>query len=156
MNSKTWNIDPSKMTGLEVIQAVIDGKLPPPPIAVHMNIKLVEAEFGRVVFLGAPIPEAMNPMGSVHGGWYGTIMDSAMGCAVHTVVPSGSAYTTLEYKVNITRAAKVGVQLRAVGNVLHSGRSTAVAEATLVGVEDGKIYATASTTCIILGQGKGN
>jgi len=156
LNKVHWDIDPGKMTGLDVIQAVVDGKLPPPPIAVHMNIKLVQAEFGRAVFVGTPIPEAMNPLGSVHGGWYGTIMDSAMGCAVHTVVPSGSAYTTLEYKVNITRAAKVGVQLRAVGTVQHHGRSTAVAEGTLVGVEDGKVYATGSTTCIILGQGKGN
>jgi uncharacterized protein (TIGR00369 family) len=89
-------------------------------------------------------------MGTVHGGWYGTLLDSAMACAVMTAVPKGSTYTTLEYKVNVTRALPPGTEIEAVGTVSHAGRSTGVAEGAIRGVLDGKLYATGSTTCLIL------
>jgi len=138
------------MTGLETMQAIVDGKLPRGPVAVSTGIRLVSVAKGQAVFEGAPSDDFRNPLGSVHGGWYGAILDSALGCAVHTEMPVSGLYTTLEYKINITRAIPVGMRVRATGNTLHVGRSTAVAEARLVGIEDGRTYATGSTTCIIL------
>ena len=138
------------MTGLETMQAIVDGKLPRGPVAVSTGIRLVSVAKGQAVFEGTPSKEFRNPLGSVHGGWYGAILDSALGCAVHTEMPVSGLYTTLEYKINITRAIPVGMRVRATGNTLHVGRSTAVAEARLVGIEDGRTYATGSTTCIIL------
>jgi len=85
----------------------------------------------------------------VHGGWYGAILDSAMGCAAMSVVPKGHWYTTLEYKVNLARALPVGVDVLAEATVQHAGRTTVVAEARLTG-PDGKLYATGSTTCIVM------
>ena len=88
----------------------------------------------------------MNPSGSVHGGWYGTLLDSAMACAIMTRVPQGSVYTTLEYKVNIIRPIPLGLMVDCIGTVEHAGRSTGVATGKVVGVEDGKLSATGSTT----------
>lgn len=121
------------------------------PIAGGMNFRLFRVEEGHVAFRGSAAFEHLNPMGGVHGGWYGTLLDSALGCAVATLLPQGRHYTTLEYKVNITRALKPGVLVEAAARVSHFGRSTAVAEATLTGVEDGKLYATGSTTCLVMG-----
>jgi len=142
--------DLAGLSGLQAIEAIIDGRLPPAPIAVAMNFWLVSAREGEAVFEGAPTAAFRNPMGSIHGGWYGAIMDSALGVAVHSTMAAGQAYTTLEYKVNIIRAIPVGMLVRALGATSHVGRSTAVAEAKLIGVDDGRLYATASTTCIIL------
>jgi len=86
----------------------------------------------------------------VHGGWYGTLLDSAMACAVMTRVPRGSVYTTLEYKINILRAIPLGTQIDCIGTTDHVGRSTGVAQGKIIGVEDGKLYATGSTTCILM------
>lgn len=138
------------MSGLEFIEAIRDGTLPGAPIAEVMNFRLHEAAKGEVAFRGSAEFKHSNPMGGVHGGWYGTILDSALGCAVATVLEKGSVYTTLEYKVNLTRALKPGVLVECRARVQHAGRSTAVAEAVITGVEDGKIYATGSTTCIIM------
>ncbi|WP_417601131.1 PaaI family thioesterase [Pararhodobacter oceanensis] len=138
------------MSGLEFIEAIFNGEVSGPPIAELMNFKLHHVENGKVTFRGAPQFSHFNPMGGTHGGWYGTILDSALGCAVATTLPKGSTYTTLEYKVNLTRAIKAGQWVDCTAHVQHSGRSTAVAEAVITGVEDGKIYATGSTTCIIL------
>ncbi|MFT5001509.1 MAG: hypothetical protein ACI8YI_002479 [Paracoccaceae bacterium] len=146
--------DLSTLSGLAGMQLMIDGLIPNPPIAKTMNFWLIAVAKGEAVFEGAPGPEVCNPMGGVHGGWYGAILDSALGCAVHTEMAPGAVYTTLEYKVNITRAIPVGMKVRATGNTLHVGRSTAVSEAKIVGVDDGRIYATGSTTCIILTQAK--
>ncbi|HBN31163.1 MAG: PaaI family thioesterase [Rhodobacterales bacterium] len=137
------------LTGLETMQAIVDGSLPPAPIATTMNFWMVSVGDGEAVFEGAPGPAFRNPTGAIHGGWYGAIMDSVLGVAVHTKMGAGQAYTTLEYKVNITRAIPVGMQVRAIGTTSHVGRSTAVAEAKLIGVEDGRLYATASTTCMV-------
>ena len=143
------------MSGLEFVRAMLEGRLASPPIAGVMDFRLTGAEEGRVEFRGAADFRHSNPMGTVHGGWYGTILDSALGCAVMTVVPKGRWYTTLEYKVNIARALPPGVEVAAVASVSHAGRTTALAEATLRGVEDGRLYATGSTTCIILDGGTG-
>ena len=89
-------------------------------------------------------------MGGVHGGWYGTLLDSALGCAVMTTVPQGHWYTTLEYKVNLTRALPMGMEIDCIAQVRHGGRSTAVAEAEIRGCADGKLYALGSTTCLIM------
>jgi uncharacterized protein (TIGR00369 family) len=148
--------DITGMTGLEVMQAVSDGRLPPAPIADVMGFRLVAVTPGEAVFEGTPSPAFRNPMGAIHGGWYGTLLDSALGCAVHTMMPEGAAYTTLEYKVNITRALRPGTTVRCVGKTSHVGRSTALAEARIEGIEDGKLSATGSTTCIILSTGRGD
>jgi len=137
-------------SGLEFITAIKDGHLPGAPIAGIMGFAMHGVEEGRVTFRGAPAFEHLNPMGGVHGGWYGTILDSAMGCAVATVLPKGKIYTTLEYKVNITRALKPGTLVDCTATVQHAGRSTAVALSEIRGCKDGRLYATGSTTCIIM------
>lgn len=138
------------MSGLDFMRGVRDGRLPQPPIGRLLDYAVTEVEDGRVVFAGTPGFDHVNPMGSVHGGWYGTLLDSAMACAVMTKVPKGSVYTTLEYKVNIVRALPLGTAVEAVGTVLHAGRTTGVAQGELRGVADGRLYATGSTTCIIM------
>lgn len=138
------------LSGLEFITAILEGRLPGAPIAGLLDFHVHRVEPGLVAFRGTARFEHLNPMGSVHGGWYGTLLDSAMGCAVATTLPRGHWYTTLEYKVNITRALAPGVMVEAESRVSHAGRSTGVAEGWLRGVEDGKLYATGSTTCIIL------
>ena len=137
-------------SGLEFMQDMIAGRLPGPPIGATMGFAPIMAEDGRVVFEGTPEFAVTNPMRGVHGGWYGAILDSCMACAVMTKVPRGSVYTTLEYKVNITRAIPVGMTVRAIGTVDHAGRSTGVAQGEIRGVEDGRLYATGSTTCLIM------
>jgi len=137
------------MSGLAFMQGVLDGAITGPPIGGLMNYWLDTVEPGRVLFRGAPKFEAMNPMGTVHGGWYGTLLDSCMACAVMTVVPKGAMYTTLEYKVNITRPIPLGMEIFAEGVVQHGGRTTGVASGEIRGVEDGKLYATGSTTCLV-------
>ncbi|MBY6048235.1 PaaI family thioesterase [Vannielia litorea] len=138
------------MSGLAFMQGILSGEIAGPPISGVMDYWLDEVEDGRVVFRGAPKFAHANPMGGTHGGWYGTLLDSCMACAVMTKVPQGSWYTTLEYKVNITRPIPVGLEVLAVGEVQHSGRSTGVARGEIVGAEDGRVYATGSTTCIIM------
>jgi len=141
----------ASMSGLEFIEAIRDGRLPGAPIAGLMNFRIHSVEKGEVRFRGTPGFSHFNPMGAVHGGWYGTLLDSAMGCAVATMLERGHWYTTLEYKVNITRALPAGMLVECTARVSHSGRSTGVAEGWVRGVEDGKLYATGSTTCIIMG-----
>jgi len=137
------------LDGLALMQAMLRGELPAAPIAKAMNFMLVEAERGRAVFQGAPGPAFMNPMGGLHGGWYATLLDSALGCAVHTMMPAGRAYTTAELSVNLVRAIGAQVQrVRAEGRVLHCGRQLATAEAKLVG-PDGTLYAHGTTTCLV-------
>ena len=138
------------MSGLDFMQGILDGRLPGPPIAATLGYALHAVEDGRVVFRGTPEFNVTNPMGTVHGGWYGTLLDSALACAVMTKVPRGSVYTTLEYKINITRPIPLGMQIDCIGVTDHAGRSTGVASGEIRGVEDGKLYATGSTTCIIM------
>lgn len=138
------------MSGLAFMQGILAGKHPAPPIGKTLNYKLAEVSEGRCVFRGAPLFEHCNPMGTVHGGWYGTLLDSAMACAVMTKVPQGSFYTTLEYKINILRSIPIGLEINAFGITDHAGRSTGISHGEIRGVEDGKLYATGSTTCIIM------
>ena len=139
-----------EIPGLEMMQGILKGIYPAAPIAKILNYKVHAVEKGKVVFRGAPNLESRNPMGTIHGGWYGTILDSAMACAVMTTLPAGKIQTTLEFKVNIIRPVPTGVTVDAIGTVEHSGKSTGVAVGSLVDVKTGKLYASSSTTCIIM------
>lgn len=140
----------ASMSGLEFLTGIRRGDLPAAPMARQMGIVMTEVAEGRVVFEGAPGEEHLNPVGTTHGGWFGTILDSALGCAVMSRLPAGSGYTTLEYKVNLIRGIPVGMRVRAIATADHVGRSTGVAKADLVGVEDGRLYAQGSTTCLVM------
>lgn len=140
----------ARMSGLDFMQGILDGRLPGPPIARTLGYRLHAVSRGQVVFRGTPEFHVTNPMGTVHGGWYGTLLDSAMACAVMTRVPQGSVYTTLEYKINILRPIPLGTEIDCTGTVDHAGRSTGVAHGEIRGVADGRLYATGSTTCIIM------
>lgn len=139
-----------QMTGLEFMAGIVEGRLPQPPISGALNYRLHEVEKGRVVFRGTPEFGHTNPMGTVHGGWYGTLLDSCMACAVMTEIPRGAVYTTLEYKINILRPIPLGMVVDAIGVTDHAGRSTGVAHGEIRGVENGKLYATGSTTCMVM------
>jgi uncharacterized protein (TIGR00369 family) len=137
-------------TGLEVMQAMLRGETPYPPIAQTLDFLIVEVGAGRAVFQGRPGPGHLNPMGGIHGGWYATLLDSALGCAVHTMMPAGRAYTTAELSVNLVKALNPlkTPRVRAEGKVLHCGRQLATAEARLYGA-DGTLYAHGTTTCLV-------
>lgn len=139
------------MSGLEFLQGIAEGRLPAPPICKALNYWMKTVEEGRVVFEAEPRFEHMNPIGSVHGGWFGTLLDSAMACAVQSMLPAGRGYTTLEYKVNILRPVLPDTGLyEAIGTVDHVGRRTGVAHGEIRSLETGKLHATGSTTCIAL------
>lgn len=140
----------SGMDGLAVMRAILGGELPFAHFADTLDYALVEVDRGRAVFMGAPQLRHYNPLGSVHGGWYATLLDSALGCAVHTMLPPGRSYTTAELSVNIVRAAdaRTGV-LRTSGTVIHCGSRLATAEGRIEG-PDGRLYAHATTTCLVL------
>ena len=136
-------------SGLQLFQAMIAGELPAPPISQTLDFTLVEAELGRVVFQGRPGYAHYNPMGIVHGGWFATLLDSALGCAVASILPAGKAYTTAELKVNIVRPLSDKVPfVRAESHIIHGGGRMATSDARLTG-PDGKLYAHGSTTCFI-------
>jgi len=137
-------------SGLEYMQAMVDGTVPAPPIAYLMNMQAMAVSEGRAVFTGTPGEQHFNPMGTVHGGFASTLLDSALGCAVHTTLPQGMIYSTAQLNINLTRAIMpdVGV-LVCEGNVIHRGRRMVTAEATLTGQADGKLYAHATTTCFV-------
>ncbi len=137
------------LSGMQVFEAMFDGRLPAPPIGQTLDFLAVQVEPGFAVFQGRPGYAHYNPLGTVHGGWFATMLDSAVGCAVHSSLPAGKAYTTLELKVNIVRALTDRVPLvRAEGRVVHGGNQVATAEGRLVG-PDGKLYAHATTTCLV-------
>lgn len=138
------------LSGLEFMQAILRGEIARPPISGLLNYTLDHVEDGCVRFRGTPGFDHTNPVGTIHGGWYGTLLDSAMACAVMTRVPKGSVYTTLEYKINITRAIPPGTEILATGRTQHTGRSTGVAVGEIRDAETDKLYATGSTTCIIM------
>lgn len=139
----------ASMPGLDFIRGMRDGRYPHPPICRLMDYRLVEAEEGRVVFEGRPGFDLYNPLGAVHGGWFGTLLDSCMSCAVQTRLPRGQGYTTLEYKIGMLRPVTLDTgSLQAIGETVHVGRRTGVAEGRLVD-PDGKVYATGSATCLV-------
>lgn len=137
-----------EMTGLAQLRALMmrgEGA----PIAQTLGFTLTEAEEGRVIFEGAPGRAVYNPIGTVHGGYAATLLDSACGCAVHTRLQPGQRYTTLELKVSYQRALHDGVKVRAEGRVISMGRRAAFAEATLVD-EAGRLCATATSTLLVM------
>lgn len=137
------------LTGMQVFERMFSGELPYPPIGETMDFLPVEVEPGRAVFQGRPLLRHYNPLGTVHGGWIATLLDSCVGCAVHSTLPAGKGYTTAELKVNYVRPVTTRVPLlRAIGSVIHVGSRMATADGRLVG-PDGKLYAHASTTCFI-------
>lgn len=138
-----------RFNGLELFEAMLKGELPGAPIAEVLNFWLVKVSLGEVAFQGQPTTQVLNPAGSVHGGWYATLLDSAMGCAVHTTLPKGRAYTTTEFSVHLVRAITPQIpRVRAIGRVLHQGRQLVTAEGRLVDA-DGKLYAHSMSSCFL-------
>ena len=138
------------LSGLEFLQKIVSGELSPPPLAVLMNFALVELHEGRATFAVEPAEYHYNPIGVVHGGLAATLLDSAMGCAVHSTLPAGAGYTTLEIKVNFVRAITADTgRVVAEAKLIHLGGRTATAEGRVID-EAGKLYAHATTTCLIL------
>ena len=139
-----------EMSGLEYLQAIQDGRIPLSPIGALMDMRLAEVAEGRAVFELKPAEFHYNPIGSVHGGIAATLLDSAMGCAINTLLPRGVSYTTLELKVNYVRPMTRDTSVvRAEGNVIHLGGRIALAEGRLVD-QSGKLYAHATTTCLVM------
>jgi uncharacterized protein (TIGR00369 family) len=129
--------------------------VPSAPIAETLDFHLSEVEPGRVVFVAEPGEFLYNPMGTVHGGFFGAILDSAMGIALLAALPAGKLFTTLEFKVNMVRPLYAGSgSVRAEGRVVHQGRRVATTEGRLTGLED-TLYAHATSTCIVLDAGEG-
>src|SRR4051812_6167416 len=140
-------------SGLDLMRALAAGELPPPPVARLLGFDLVEAEEGRAVFVMDRSEEHLNPLGTIHGGVLSTLLDSAMGCAVHTMLPAGVLYTTLELKVNFVRAVlpASGV-VHTEGRVVHLGSTVALAEASMTAADSGKLLAHATSTCLVQPQ----
>lgn len=138
------------LTGLQMMQAMLRGEIPYAAIAKTLDFLILEVAEGKAVFQGSPGPAHLNPMGGIHGGWYATLLDSALGCAVHTMMPVGRGYTTAELGVNLVKAINPAKtpRVRAIGTVVHCGRQLATAEARIVG-PDGTLYAYATTTCLV-------
>lgn len=135
--------------GLEFLREILAGRLPRPPFAAALDVVLDEAEHGRVVFSLVPGEEHYNPIGSVHGGIYATLLDSAAGCAVHSVLPQGMAYSSLDLTVKFLRPITVDTgKVRAVGTVISSGRRTALAQAELLDSAD-HLLAHATSSCML-------
>lgn len=138
------------MSGLEAMQAIVSGELPHPPVGALLGIRMTEASEGRVVCTLQPGEDQYNPIGSVHGGVLSTLMDSAMSCAVHTTLPAGTGYTTLEMKANFLRPVSMRTgPVTCEGRVVHSGGRVATAECRVVDGA-GKLYAHGTVTCLVL------
>jgi uncharacterized protein (TIGR00369 family) len=140
------------MSGREVLQAIIDGQLPPPPIAQTLSFRLVEVGDGFAAFEGETGQHLLNPMGIVHGGWALTLIDSAAGCAAHTLLPPGAAYTTVETKVNFSRPiARDTGRVRAEGRVIARGRRIISCEARVADAA-GRVLAHGTSTLMVLAE----
>jgi uncharacterized protein (TIGR00369 family) len=141
--------DVRTLSGIEFFNGIASGRFPSVAMGHVMGFAPIEVEIGRIVFQGTPGVEHLNPMGSVHGGYVATLLDSALGCAVHSTLPAGRAFTTLELKVNMIRALtpRTG-PVRAEGKVVHVGRQTGVAEGRVID-SAGRLLAWGSTTCLI-------
>ncbi|RZL64700.1 MAG: PaaI family thioesterase [Variovorax sp.] len=136
-------------SGLEVMQAMLNGEIPFAAIAKTLDFSLIEVAPGRAVFQGTPLARHLNPLGTIHGGWVATLLDSALGCTIHTMMPPGRGYTTAELGVNYVKGLTPKVQrVRAEGKVIHCGRQLATAEARLFSA-DGTLFAHATTTCLV-------
>src|SRR5690606_607398 len=132
--------------GMEALQALIDGRHPPPSIAVTLGFTLAEVEEGRAVFVGETSDRILNPLGIVHGGWALTLIDSCTGCAAHTILPGGVGYTTVETKVNFVRPITAGTgQVRAEGKVIARGRTIITTEGKITDAS-GRLLAHGTST----------
>src|SRR5215208_5631970 len=156
---------PRSLSGMESLQAIMNGTLPPPPIALTLGMDIVELDEGRAVFEAHPAEFHYNPIGVVHGGLAATLLDSATGCAVQTTLPAGVGYTTLELKTNFVRAITRDTgRVLCEAEVVHRGGTIATAEARLRAESDGKLLAHGTSTCLIIapnggrttGNGNGN
>ena len=138
------------MSGLDFLQAMVDGRLPRAPMGATLNFRPVAVSKGFFAFEGTPGPEHYNPIGTVHGGYAATLLDSCMGCAVQSTLAQGFGYTTLEFKINLLRAitSETGL-VRAEGTIVSSGRRVATADGKLVDGK-GRLLATGTTTCLII------
>jgi uncharacterized protein (TIGR00369 family) len=138
-----------RLSGLEFLKGIKEGRLPPPPIAHHLGFTLTEVEEGRALFVGTPGFEVYNPIGSVHGGYIATLLDSAMSCAVQTTIPAGFGYTTVEIKVNFVRAVtdKTGL-VRAEGRIINAGKRIGTSEGRLTDSQ-GRLLAHGTATCLV-------
>lgn len=136
------------LSGLEFFQKLIAGELPGAPVAAVSNQTVTHVEKGEIHWTASPPANFVNPMGGVHGGWAMTVLDSALGCAVHSALPAGAGYTTLEAKFNLTRAPQVGQEYVAVGKLITLGRRTGTAEATMRDAQ-GRVVAFSTTTCLV-------
>ena len=144
-------------SGLDFLSGFVTGRLPAPPITHLMGFTLVEVETGRAVFAAEPGEQHYNPIGVVHGGLAMTLLDSALGCAVHSTLPAGFRYTTLETKVNFVRPVTAASgRLLCEGRVVHRGSTVATADGRLTIEADGKLVAHGTSTCLILSAGSGN
>ena len=153
VSSKTYGVvTPDILTsydGLAFLKAIVGGTVPNPPISELMGFHLVEVEKGRAVFEGVPEFRCYNPIGTVHGGFAATLLDSALGCAIFSTLQKGDTWTTLELKLNFVRGlSKDSGPVRAEGRVIHRGRTVATSEGDLKD-RAGKLYAHATTTCMI-------
>ncbi|MEA2201723.1 MAG: hypothetical protein QOI89_2319 [Solirubrobacteraceae bacterium] len=141
----------ASLTGLDYMQAIIDGALPPPPIAQLLDFNMVEVDHGRALFEMRPAEWMYNPLGSVHGGVAATILDTCMGCAVHSTLEAGVGFTTADLQVRYIRAmSDTTGRVLAEGRVLHRGRRTATAEGRLFAEDGDALIAHATTGCMIL------
>jgi uncharacterized protein (TIGR00369 family) len=153
MNDMAYGVVPVETLlqydGLTFLRGLMAGQFPAPPITRTLGFTLAEVDAGRAVFTGEPQFRHYNPIGSVHGGFAMTLLDSALGCAIHTTLAKGETYTTLEVKVNLVRPlTKDTGPVRAEGRVIHRGRTLATSEGDVKDAA-GKLYAHATTTCMI-------
>ncbi|MEM8731097.1 MAG: PaaI family thioesterase [Pseudomonadota bacterium] len=137
------------LSGMEVYERMMSGDLPPPPMYRIANVRLLSAEPGRTTLEAVPLEDHYNPIGTVHGGWIATLLDAALASCVHTQVPTGSGFTTVEFKTNLVRPVSVSTgRLICEGTVLHMGRTIATSEARIM-TEAGKMVAHGVETCAI-------
>ncbi|MGL4325841.1 MAG: PaaI family thioesterase [Beijerinckiaceae bacterium] len=137
------------LSGLEALRGMIAGELPAPPISAAMNFWLSEADEGRAVFTGLALPDYRNPLGTIHGGWTSTLLDSAMACAVHSLIKPGQSYTTVSMTVQMVRALQGdGQRVTCEGKIVHMGNRVATSEGWLRDAK-GRIIAHGTETCVI-------
>ena len=144
-----------RLSGLDFFRKMIAGEVPPPPLVALLGLKLVEAEPGRVTFTGVASEEFYNGMGVAHGGFAATLLDSALGCAINTVMPAGRVFTTIDLQIHYTRPLRRDAgELRCTATVVHAGSRTATSEGRIVDA-NGKVYAHGTTTCILVEPPRG-
>jgi uncharacterized protein (TIGR00369 family) len=144
-----------QLPGLDFFKRMVAGELPPPPLVALLGLKLVEAEAGRVTFIGTAREEFYNGMGVAHGGFAATMLDSALGCAINTMMPAGRVFTTIDLQIHYTRPLRREAgELRCTAAVVHVGSRTATSEGRIVDA-NGKVYAHGTTTCILVEPPRG-